>query len=112
MGVAEFLFGPRCTGCRRRTRQVVNGQPVCKVCQLQEQARLEPIMACPKCGAEMAKQIDQTVIYDKCPGCGGVWLDQNELETLAAMASATGHASGQAAGVMLGMAMAPQHTSP
>ena len=43
---------------------------------------------------------------------GGVWLDKNELETLAALASATGQASGQAAGVMMGMMMAPQHSGP
>jgi Zn-finger nucleic acid-binding protein len=59
----------------------------------------------------MAKEIEQTIIYDKCPQCGGVWLDKGELEALAAMASAQGQASGQACGVMLGMAMAPHHAS-
>jgi len=59
----------------------------------------------------MEKNFEQTVIYDKCPGCGGVWLDKTELESLAAMASAKGQASGHACGVMMGMAMVPHHHS-
>ena len=59
----------------------------------------------------MDKKIEQTVIYDKCPDCGGVWLDKSELESLVAFATATGHASGQGAGIMLGMMMAPHHSS-
>ena len=66
-------------------------------------------MTCPKCGAPMTKEIQQTVVYDKCSGCGGVWLDKDELEALAAIASATGQASGQASGMIMGMAMAPHH---
>ncbi|MEX2111800.1 MAG: zf-TFIIB domain-containing protein [Pirellulales bacterium] len=68
-------------------------------------------MTCPKCGASMTKQIQQSVVYDKCPTCGGVWLDQQELESLAAMAAVSGQASGQAAGVILGMSMPPRHHS-
>jgi len=90
---------------------MVNGQPVCPVCETEEAATLEATMPCPKCHSAMAKEIQQTIIYDKCPQCGGVWLDKDELEALAAMASAQGQASGQACGVMLGMAMAPHHSS-
>ena len=103
------IFGPKCTICHtRRTRQQVHGEPVCPRCQTEIQAAAEEKMTCPKC-ATMSKQIEQTVVYDKCPACGGVWLDKSELETLKNLASATGQASGQATGVMLGMMMAPSH---
>lgn len=111
MGLMDSIFGPRCTGCARRTRNKVNGQAVCPVCETEQAAALEPIMACPKCHAVMSKEIQQTIIYDKCSDCGGVWLDKTELESLATMASAKGQASGQACGVMMGMAMAPHHSS-
>lgn len=111
MGFMETIFGPPCTRCGRRTRKSVAGAPVCQTCQTQEAARQEAIMTCPKCGAAMTKEIQQTVVYDKCSGCGGVWLDKHELEALAAIASATGQATGQASGMILGMAMAPHHHS-
>ncbi len=109
-GLLTKIFGPKCTRCHtRRTRQQVHGQPVCQRCQIELQAEGEVKMTCPKCAATMTKQIEQTVVYDKCPSCGGVWLDKQELETLVNLATATGQASGQATGVMMGMMMAPNH---
>ncbi len=112
MGWMTKVFGPHCTRCQRRTRNQVRGEAVCIPCQMAEQAQEEAVMECPQCGASMAKQIEQTVIYDKCPDCGGVWLDKSELETLVAVANAAGQGSGQAAGIMMGMAMAPHHSAP
>ena len=39
-------------------------------------------MKCPKCGAELKEIKFLEVAIDECAGCGGVWLDQGELELL------------------------------
>lgn len=38
---------------------------------------------CPKCGAQLQRRELHGVEVDECPGCGGIWLDQGELEELA-----------------------------
>lgn len=49
-----------------------------------EQAVLELCdMRCPKCGRKLGEILYQKVRIDRCTGCGGVWLDPGELETLA-----------------------------
>ncbi|MBI4641761.1 MAG: zf-TFIIB domain-containing protein [Candidatus Tectomicrobia bacterium] len=40
-------------------------------------------MRCPKCGQKLEETIYNRVRIDRCIGCGGVWLDPGELETLA-----------------------------
>jgi hypothetical protein len=40
-------------------------------------------MRCPKCGRKLEETVYQKVRIDRCTGCGGVWLDPGELETLA-----------------------------
>jgi hypothetical protein len=40
-------------------------------------------MHCPKCGADLEEVVFRAVRVDKCFGCGGVWLDDGELEELA-----------------------------
>lgn len=39
-------------------------------------------MRCPKCGMELTELKFRGVAIDKCTSCGGVWLDDGELETL------------------------------
>lgn len=39
-------------------------------------------MHCPKCGMELTELKFRAVAIDKCTSCGGVWLDDGELETL------------------------------
>jgi hypothetical protein len=109
MGFMDSLFGPPCTGCKRRTRQIVGGAAVCPACETKDRAQHESLMDCPKCGLAMTKVVDQTVIYDKCSSCGGVWLDKSELESLVAIASAAGMASGQGTGMVVGMMMDSHH---
>lgn len=44
-----------------------------------------PDIACPACGAVMEKKEYvhcSQVIINKCPSCGGVWLDRGEIEAL------------------------------
>ena len=39
-------------------------------------------MRCPKCGTILQEVPYRSVKVDECPGCGGIWLDKGELETL------------------------------
>ena len=48
-----------------------------------EALRLEHWMRCAKCGNEMETLAFRGVEIEKCPGCGGVYLDRGELEQLA-----------------------------
>ncbi len=50
-----------------------------------ERAELRALhfMCCPKCGVEIEEIMFRGVRVDKCFGCGGVWLDDGELEELA-----------------------------
>jgi hypothetical protein len=40
-------------------------------------------MRCPKCGMELEEVEFRKVKLDKCFSCGGVWLDDGELEQVA-----------------------------
>ncbi len=40
-------------------------------------------MHCPKCGLKLDEITFRGVRVDKCFACGGVWLDDGELEELA-----------------------------
>jgi uncharacterized protein len=40
-------------------------------------------MRCPKCGRKLEEILYQSVRIGRCTGCGGVWLDAGELQTLA-----------------------------
>lgn len=50
-----------------------------------ERARLKELhwMRCAKCGAELQEVEFRSVKVDKCFSCGGVYLDDGELEQLA-----------------------------
>ena len=50
-----------------------------------EKKRLKDLhwMRCPKCGQNLlAEKYGGEVEIDVCPGCRGLWLDANELETI------------------------------
>lgn len=40
-------------------------------------------MRCPKCGMELQEMEFQSIHIDKCFSCGGVWLDDGELDAVA-----------------------------
>lgn len=40
-------------------------------------------MRCAKCGGVMETQVFRGQEIERCPGCGGVYLDKGELEALA-----------------------------
>ena len=58
----------------------------------QDRARLEklrqsasqagPLGLCPRCGIALAKAHHHQVAVDRCTKCGGIWLDQGELEAI------------------------------
>jgi uncharacterized protein len=45
-------------------------------------------LTCPKCGSEMRSYERNRVLVDQCGGCGGLFLDRGELETLVAAENA------------------------
>lgn len=48
-----------------------------------ERLKREHWMRCPKCGLELQPVVFRGVTIDKCFHCGGVYLDDGELEKLA-----------------------------
>ena len=40
-------------------------------------------MTCPKCGESLKARSLQKIEIDQCTGCGGIWLDAGELESVA-----------------------------
>jgi len=40
-------------------------------------------MKCPRCGAALVERVKHDVTVDECPSCGGVWLDQGEVDQIA-----------------------------
>ena len=51
-------------------------------------------MRCPKCGMELTEINYRGVAIDKCYSCGGVYLDDGELEQIAAVEDEGGVFSG------------------
>ncbi len=43
---------------------------------------------CPVNGASLKQEVTMGIVIDKCPDCGGVWLDNGELEQLLTAGSA------------------------
>ena len=76
------LFGEKCHRCGRRTRSKEDGIAICTQCKAEILARKEERRPCPDDGRVMLKQIVKGVVTDKCPKCGGVWLDPGELDLI------------------------------
>ena len=97
------LFGEKCIRCGKKTREhTAKGLPTCEECQLQLKVEREEKRNCPVDGAVMNKEIVQNVIIDRCPSCGGLWLDRGELE-LVKIAIEAGAGSDLAHAMVLGM---------
>jgi len=52
--------------------------------RVQEAAQLKELhwMRCPKCGQQMVEEERNAIKVDHCTGCGGIFLDQGELDLL------------------------------
>ena len=46
----------------------------------------EKLLKCPRCRIKMEKLKKEGVIIDVCNKCGGMWLDNGEMEKLSNMA--------------------------
>jgi len=60
--------------------------PICARCRELLRQRLQPDAEaprrCPVDSAVMEKRIAHQVVVDRCPTCGGVWIDGGEIELL------------------------------
>ena len=70
-----------------------------KVRRAKAEAELEQLkalhwMRCPKCGMELKEITYRQIRIDKCFACGGVYLDDGELEAVAASEGSGGVLAG------------------
>ncbi len=47
-----------------------------------ERARQLHYMKCPKCGMDLQEIVFGDVRVDNCFSCGGIWLDEGELDAI------------------------------
>ena len=57
-------------------------EPVCGACALERRMDAEPRRACPVDGTLMYKEALHDLVTDRCPECGGMWLDGGEFEEI------------------------------
>ena len=80
------IFADQCDRCGQKTRNTLEDKPICEDCEremtLLVAASKEGARVCPVDGARMSKSIAHMIVIDRCPDCGGVWLDGGELERL------------------------------
>ncbi len=103
--VIRKLFGGKCVRCGdTRTKTEYEGLPTCDGCRLKIEAKRESTMKCPGCSTLMNKLVVLNVIVDKCPACGGAWLDSGELALIeeAANSGEEAFATGLAVGIASG----------
>ena len=76
----------RCARCAAPVEATDEEIPTCDRCRQLLRDRLrpeeEPTVRCPHDDTEMDKLIVHGLVLDRCPTCGGVWLDGGELELL------------------------------
>lgn len=80
------LFAAKCVRCGERTRQTYQNKPTCDRCRDELEVALAKIRevarVCPADDTTLKKEIVHGVIIDRCPTCGGVWLDSGELDRM------------------------------
>lgn len=85
---ARPAAGERCARCREHAAvEVLDGLPTCARCGALVRLKSESRRTCPVDGTAMAKEVVQNLLIDRCPACGGVWLDHDELEALLRLAA-------------------------
>jgi uncharacterized protein len=63
-----------------RLRQVTEQKRAQEEQESRERLKALHFMKCPKCGMDLQEEKIGEVLVDKCQNCGGLWLDQGELE--------------------------------
>ncbi len=77
-----------CARCRERPASgVVDGLPTCDPCGELVHRKAEDTRTCPVDGTGMRKEVLHNLLIDRCPECGGIWLDQDELASLMRLAA-------------------------
>lgn len=77
-----------CVRCRERpSSEVMGGLPTCARCAELVREKTKVRRTCPVDGTEMRKETVQNILLDRCPDCGGVWLDHDELSALLRIAA-------------------------
>lgn len=77
-----------CVRCREQpASEVMHGLPTCTRCGDRIRHKSKERRSCPVDGTEMKREIVQNIFLDRCPDCGGVWLDHDELEALLRIAA-------------------------
>ena len=83
--VGEAELCARCRG--QPSSEVMGGLPTCARCGGLIRQKAGTRRACPVDGTEMRKEIVQNILLDRCPDCGGIWLEHDELEALLRVAA-------------------------
>lgn len=92
-----------CEHCReKKTRSDFEGVPTCGACKIKLLIEREKIHACPVDGADMCKEDVSGIIIDRCPACGGIWLDAEELDHIKKIAGDEKLATGLVVGMVIG----------
>ncbi len=65
-----------------RRRKVAEERQAGLAVEERERERTLHYMKCPKCGMQLEEVTLGDVRIDKCFGCGGLWLDEGELEAI------------------------------
>lgn len=68
----------------KRDAELIKTTRALELARIQEEARKQHLMKCPKDGYDLLTREMQGVQVDLCAHCGGLWLDKGELETLIA----------------------------
>jgi Transcription factor zinc-finger len=92
-----------CVRCRKPMRYsspAADGVPTCASC-LAEMQRPRATRACPVDGRPLEAAQVSNVAIDRCPACGGVWLDGGELEVVTEAAVQAAKRSPEEAGDLL-----------
>ena len=67
----------------QRDRELVEKLRGQKTSEAEATLREAAHMRCPKCGQHLHQRQLHEVTVDECQGCGGLWRDKGEFETLA-----------------------------
>ena len=67
----------------RQNAELLRKQREAADASAQEAERRTHYMKCPKDGHDLATADHHGVQIDRCPHCGGIWLDPGELEAIA-----------------------------
>lgn len=81
--------GERCIRCRKGFRfeelgVAPGGFSICRECEKRLRLMKDaPGRLCLADGAKMKREaLDGRLFFDRCPSCGGVWLDGEEVELI------------------------------